>query len=77
MNRDQDLSFLFCCHAVLHSGGEDQHLSGSQFMDLISGRDLHAAAQNVNVDDPISLVRGQASESVEGKERDGIAAMTI
>jgi hypothetical protein len=77
MNRDQDLSFLFCCHRVLHSGREDQHLSGSQFMYLISGRNLHAATQNVNVDDSFCLVRRQASESVEGKNRDSITPMMI
>jgi hypothetical protein len=31
----------------------------------------------MHVDDPVGLVLGQASESVEGEERDGVTSMTM
>jgi hypothetical protein len=77
MNGDEDLAFLFRCDRVFRSRRQDEHLSAAQLMDVISGRDLHAAAQNVNVDDAVSLVCGQASESIEGEEGDGVSAATI
>ena len=77
MNGDQHLAFLFRRHGVRHSRRQDQHLSGSKFMYLASSRDFHAASQDVHVDNPVGLVFGQASESVEGEERDGVTAMTI
>jgi hypothetical protein len=62
---------------VFDAGGEDEEVAGAEVVGLAVGGDLEVAVEDVDGDDALGAVGGEAGEAFEDEERDGDRAALV